>query len=246
VLPWLEHGLPDEDGASPTRHTGGRFTVAVVRYPTASNLDEFKALEQVAGVQWVNTVHRLNDADLLVLPGSKHVAADLAWLIRSGLAEARRERTHGGRRVLGICGGLQMLGERIEDPAGVDGSAEGLGLLRTTFRSSKQTARISTRFSHVPEPWSALSSKPLNGYEIRHGESMPTAAIVEALPNGRGFVAGSVLGVYPHGLFEQPELVAALAGKSPTRTLDQVFDELADAVESNLDVSALLEAVGIR
>jgi adenosylcobyric acid synthase len=248
VLPWLEHGLPDEDGASPTRDSGGRYTVAVVRYPTASNLDEFKALEQVAGVRWVDTAHRLNDADLVVLPGSKHVAADLAWLIRSGLAEAIQERARSGRRVLGICGGLQMLGERIEDPAGVDGPGEGLGLLplRTTFHSSKQTAPISTRFSDLPAHWSALSSKPLNGYEIRHGESVPTAVGVEALPNGRGFVAGPVLGVYPHGLFEQPELVAALVGKLPTRALDQVFDEIADAVESNLDVSALLEAVGFR
>src|SRR5205814_1588449 len=84
------------------------------------------ALEQVARVEWVTVPHELDGADLVVLPGSKHVAADLAWLRRTGLADAVAAHARSGRRVLGICGGLQMLGERLEDEAGVDGSAEGL------------------------------------------------------------------------------------------------------------------------
>jgi adenosylcobyric acid synthase len=76
VLPWLEHGLPDEDGAAAR---GGRGAiVAVVRYPTASNLDEFRQLEQVARVEWVTDPRAIDNADLVILPGSKHVIADLA------------------------------------------------------------------------------------------------------------------------------------------------------------------------
>src|SRR5579864_848219 len=247
VLPWFEHGLPDEDGAATPPRRQARAAVAVIRYPTASNLDEFKQLEQVADLRWVDEADAIDGVGLLILPGSKHVAADLAWLIRTGLAEAVHERVRRGGRVLGICGGMQMLGERVEDPAGVDGTADGLGLLplKTTFAASKQTERASTRFHPLPEPWAALGGKTFSGYEIRHGHTETTAAVTEALPQGRGFVHGSVLGIYLHGLFEQPDLVSAFFRKAPARSLEQAFDELADAVEASLDVDALLEEVGV-
>lgn len=245
VLPWLDHGLPDEDGAAAPRPLHDRRTVAIVRYPTASNLDEFKQLEQVAELRWAARPEETDGADLVILPGSKHVAADLAWLARTGLAEAVRERVESGRPVLGICGGMQMLGERVEDEAGVDGSAEGLALLplRTAFAASKQTEKTSTRFRPLAEPWAAVGGKTLTGYQIRHGQTRTTAPVAEALPEGLGFVEGPVLGIYVHGLFEQPELLRALFGESPRRSLDEAFDELADAVEEHLDVPALLHEV---
>jgi adenosylcobyric acid synthase len=248
VLPWLEHGLPDEDGAATPQPGNGRASVGVVRYPTASNLDEFKQLEQVADVSWLDETGAVDSADLLILPGSKHVVADLDWLTRSGLAGAVRERIRRGRRVLAICGGLQMLGEHIHDHAGVDGTADGLGLLplRTSFAASKQTNLTSTRFRRLPDPWTALSGKTFRGYEIHHGQTERTGAIAEALPEGRGFVAGPVLGIYLHGLFEQPELVSALFGAPPSHSLEQVFDELADAVEAHLDIDALLTEIEAR
>jgi adenosylcobyric acid synthase len=248
VLPWLDHGLPDEDGAAvPGRVEGGR-SVAIVRYPTASNLDEFKALEQLADVRWAAAADEIDGADLVVLPGSKHVAADLAWLARSGLAAAMRDRVASGLPVLAICGGMQMLGERIEDGAGVDGSAQGLGLLpiATTFARAKRAERIATRFRPLAEPWAALSGKALAGYEIRHGQSVATAPLAEALPDGLGFAKGSLLGVYPHGLFEQPELLAALFGAAPARSLERAFEGLADAVEKHIDIEALLRRGGIE
>jgi len=247
VLPWLDHGLPDEDGAAmPRRFEGGR-SVAVVRYPTASNLDEFKALEQVAKVRWAGTSREIDGADLVVLPGSKHVAADLAWLARSGLAAAVRDRVAAGLPVLGICGGMQMLGERIEAGDGVDGSAQGLGLLpiATTFARTKRAERIATRFATLAAPWAALSCKALVGYEVRHGQSAATGPVVEALPGGLGFARGPVLGVYPHGLFEQPELLAALFGAVPACSLERAFEGLADAVEEHIDLEALLRRGGI-
>jgi adenosylcobyric acid synthase len=247
VLPWLEHGLPDEDGAAMARCVEGGRSVAVVRYPTASNLDEFKALEQVAEVRWAGTSREIAGADLVVLPGSKHVAADLAWLARSGLAAAVCDRAAAGLPVLGICGGMQMLGERIEDGAGVDGSAQGLGLLpiATTFARTKRVERIATRFATLAVPWAALSGKALAGYEIRHGQSAATEPVAEALPGGLGFARGSVLGVYLHGLFEQPELLAALFGAVPAHSLERAFEGLADAVEEHIDLDALLRRGGI-
>src|SRR5205085_11586822 len=116
VMPWLQHGLPDEDGAGRPAPNLRLQRVAVVRYPTASNLDEFRLLEQVAQIVWAQTAAELDGAALVILPGSKHVARDLAWLRHTGLDAAITARAARGERVLAICGGLQLLGERIDDP----------------------------------------------------------------------------------------------------------------------------------
>jgi len=122
VVPWLRHRLPDEDGAFVTSAPARGRVVAVVRYPTASNLDELKPLEQVAHVRWARCTADLDGADLVLLPGSKHVTADLAWLRAVGIAQAVASSTV---PVIGICGGLQMLGCELTDEVGVDGNEIG-------------------------------------------------------------------------------------------------------------------------
>jgi adenosylcobyric acid synthase len=239
VVPRIEHGLPDEDGAAVAGRTGGRPIVAIVRYPMASNLDEFKALEQVADVVLAASPAQLDGADLVILPGSKHVAADLAWLRAGGFADALAHHP----RVLGICGGLQMLGERIEDPAGVDGRASGLGLLalHTTFAEDKATRRTTATFGALGAPWLGLAGLQVSGYEIRHGDTVAMDGAAVLAPD-LGFADGPVLGVYLHGLFEQPTFVRALLGAAPVRSLDEELDRLADAVAPHLDVDELLGA----
>jgi len=241
VLPFLAHGLPDEDGAAPPRPRPGLPRVCVVRYPTASNLDEFKLLEQVADVVWVSRPGELAEDALVVLPGSKHVAADLAWLRERGLADRINALAARDTRILGICGGLQMLGDRIDDPAGVDGNGHGLGLLpvRTRFDRQKRVERVSSTFGALPEPWVQLTGTDVNGYEIRHGEVVADANAIAALPDGRGFVAGSVLGVTFHGVLESSDVAAALVGRRPDTALDAVFDALADTVDEHLDMALL-------
>jgi adenosylcobyric acid synthase len=247
VLPWLEHGLPDEDGAGAPAARPGRPRVAIVRYPTCSNLDEFRMLEQIAQVVWVREPNDLDDADLVILPGSKHVAGDLDWLRRSGVDAAIESRVSDGGRLIGICGGLQLLGEQIEDPYAVDGSGEALNLLPliTTFARDKLTQRREARFASLAAPWQVLSGLNTGGYEIRHGRTRITGAVVTALPDGLGFARGPILGVYLHGLLEDPAVLKALIGEAPARSLANVFDELADAAERHLvleQVEALLGA----
>jgi adenosylcobyric acid synthase len=247
VLPQLAHGLPDEDGAQSPPLSGDRLRVAVVRYPTASNLDEFRPLEQVADLVWATAPADVAGAALVVLPGSKHVAADRAWLRAHGFDAELRARVAGGGRMLAICGGLQLAGERFDDPAGVDGSGAGLGLLplHTTFSADKLVRRQHAAFAELPEPWSGLSGVELAGYEIRHGASEPVAPLREAMPTGLGWVAGPVLAIYLHGLFEQESAVQRLFGAVPARSLDQTFDELADAVDEHLDMPSIAALAGV-
>jgi adenosylcobyric acid synthase len=247
LLPWLDHGLPDEDGAAAAPERRGAVRVAVVRYPTASNLDELKPLEQVADVVWAYAPADLAGTELVVLPGSKHVASDAAWLRSRGLDAAVSAAAAARIRVLGICGGLQLLGEELRDAGGVDGNGRGLGLLplRTVFAARKRTERIETAFAPLPAPWERLTGLSIAGYEIRHGETHPTAPLLEALPARRGYVSGYVLGVALHGLFEQPAIVDALLGAKPSRTLDDVFDDLADVVEARLELDLLAELAGV-
>jgi adenosylcobyric acid synthase len=246
LLPYVQHGLPDEDGAAAVTVRPGGPRVAVVRYPTASNLDELKPLEQLADLVWALAPADLAGADLIVLPGSKHVAGDLSWLRDRRLDVAIAAAAGGGVRVLGICGGLQLLGVELHDEAGVDGSARGLGLLpvRTVFGAHKLVERVDVAFSALPAPWSELSGLRLRGYEIRHGVTCAVGPVADSLPGGRGFVSGCVLGIAVHGAFEQPEIVAALLGAVPARMLEDVFDGLADLVEERLDVDYLAVLAG--
>jgi len=149
--------------------------------------------------------------------------------------------------VLGVCGGLQLLGERLEDPAGVDGEADGLGLLPlvTTFAAEKLTRRGEYRFRALAPPWRELSGLAFSGYEIRHGETRAAGEVATALPGGLGFARGSVLGVATHGLLESPAIVEALLGAAPAGRLDAVFDRLADAVDAHLDTQTLLDLTGV-
>jgi adenosylcobyric acid synthase len=182
-----------------------------------------------------------------VLPGSKHVAADRAWLTAHGFDEVLQSRVAHGGRLLAICGGLQLAGEHFDDPAGVDGSGAGLGLLplRTTFSAEKVVGRRRGAFAELPEPWSELSGVELEGYEIRHGASEAVSPLREAVPGGLGWVAGPVLAVYLHGLFEHQAAVRALLGAAPAQSLDQTFDELADAVDAHLDMDSVAALAGV-
>jgi adenosylcobyric acid synthase len=270
---WWQHGLPEEDGIFDDRSIASGAvtqTVAVIAYPRISNLDEFQPLKNVPGVclQWVRSpseISALKPTDWIILPGSKNTSGDLAWLRSQGLDAAVARHAGQGGAVLGICGGLQMLGEALIDPHGVDGNAPGLGLLPlvTVFAADKTVRHTRTRFaatmaelgaasvSAVHNPWSVLSGVEVSGYEIHHGQTQPHAAMQaagdvarEVVAEGLGWQnpAGNVLGLYLHGLFEDTAALQALFGarfNTPVPTLDSVFDGLADFIEKNFEPGAL-------
>ncbi|MEP7298463.1 MAG: cobyric acid synthase [Burkholderiales bacterium] len=249
VLPmWREHGLPEEDGVFDDEARGdpGGLVIAVVAYPRLSNLDEFQPLRMAPNVRlrWARTPAALEGADWIVLPGSKRTSGDLAWLRAQGLDAAIARHAAAGRRVLGVCGGLQMLGLSLRDPHGVDGSARGLGLLPLTthFDQGKLLCRTQARVEALDGEWAALSGIVIDGYEIRHGRTDAASGTAVALRNASGdaigWQRGSVLGLYIHGLFESPAAMQALFG-ARVRTLDAVFDGLADFIDEHFEPTVL-------
>ena len=259
---WWQHGLPEEDGVFDDRsRASGQITktVAVVVYPRISNLDEFQALKNVPGVclKWVRSPSELaglEAADWVILPGSKHTSGDLAWLRAQRLDQAIAAHAWRGGAVLGICGGLQMLGEALIDPHGIDGNAPGLGLLPvvTVFEEAKTVQHREAMFTDLRGAWRGLSGVAVQGYEIHHGQTAPHPAMAAAgdiahpvMPAGLAWqnAAGNVLGLYLHGMFEDPRVLAALFGAAAP-TLDSVFEGLADYIDQHFQPGVLPSLIG--
>jgi len=270
---WWHHGLPEEDGVFDDRSVAKgavNLTVAVIAYPRISNLDEFQPLKNIPGLrlQWVRSPSELAGlaaTDWIILPGSKHTSGDLAWLRAQGLDAAIARHAGQGRAVLGVCGGLQMLGEALIDTHGIDGNAPGLGLLPlvTVFAQDKTVRHTTTRFSAprvdsgvplpngTPSRWATLAGVSVRGYEIHHGQTQQHVAMAKAgdvaravLPDGLGWVnaQGNVMGVYLHGLFEDANALQALFGaqlQGPVPTLETVFDGLADYISAHFEPGVL-------
>jgi adenosylcobyric acid synthase len=255
---WWQHGLPEEDGVFADRSVAAGVvsqTIAVVAYPRISNLDEFQPLKNVPGVRlvWARGPTDVAGADWIILPGSKHTSGDLAWLRAQGLDRAIAAHAAQGGAVLGICGGLQMLGEALIDPHGIDGNGPGLGLLPlvTVFDAVKTVQRKSASFGSLCGPWSALSGVAMQGYEIHHGQTAQHPAMAAGgdvaqavMPDALAWqnAAGNVLGLYLHGLFEDPAALHALFGAAAP-TLDSVFDGLADYIERHFEPGVLRSLV---
>ena len=254
---WWQHGLPEEDGVFDDRsrsHGVVAKTIAVVAYPRISNLDEFQPLKNVPGVRlvWARSPADCVGADWIILPGSKATSADLAWLREQGLDRAVAQHAAEGGTVLGVCGGLQMLGEALVDPEGVEpmglGNAPGLGLLPlvTAFDAQKTVRHTRTTFQSLTGAWAALSGVDVEGYEIHHGQTAQHPAMAAAGDVAREAspglawqnAAGNVLGIYLHGLFEDPSVLQALFG-ARVPTLETVFEGLADYIEQHFSPGVL-------
>ena len=258
VLPYL-HGMHlDAEDAIKTeqgnRAEGERLRVVVPVLPRISNHTDFDVLRAHPQVdlQFIGPGMRIPPADLIVLPGTKNVQADLDWLVREGWAPRIARHLRYGGKLIGICGGMQMLGTRLHDPRGLEGapgSQPGLGLLdyETTLESAKQLRQVRGRLIE--------SGARISGYEIHMGVSAgpalarPAIQFDDGRPDGAVSDDGQVLATYLHGLFEEPQACAALlawAGLSSPAPVDYAalreasIDRLADALSEHLRIDRLL------
>jgi len=223
----------------------GNPRVAAFRYPRLANFDDLDPLAGEIGVRFVQPGEALpGGIDLAVLPGSKNTRADLAFLLAQGWDIDIRAHLRRGGRVLGLCGGFQMLGNRVSDPQGVEGppgSSAGLGLLDidTALTAEKRTAPVRT-------------AEGFAGYEIHMGRSSGPGLArpflhLDGRPEGAVSEDGLVFGTYCHGLFAHDgfrarflERLGAERRRAYEAEIDAVLDGLADHLEAHLDLDRLL------
>lgn len=239
VVPMLPHELPDEEGGTVRSNApNGSPTVAVVAFPYGSNIDEFHLLGHVAQLSFTSDAEVIGRSDVVILPGSKHVAADMDWLRTTGLADLLSARIAAGGTTIGVCGGAMILGERVDDPHGVEGATTSLGALPiVTTMARDKTVRSTTLRPHGLEGgFAALNGLEIAGYEIRNGVTSVDGDLIDE----PGCVArASVFATTVHGIFESPDVLEALFGRRPEPVLEKTFDLLAAAVEEHLDTDWL-------
>ena len=258
AVPYLEDLLlPEEDApyafiegeTGPAVEVAPRLRVGAVHYPRASNIADVDPLvaDPAVDFAWLRDPAELAGLDLVILPGSKAVAADLAWLRDRRWVPALERHLRYGGRLLGICGGLQMLGRCVLDPHGVEGPVETPGLgwldLQTEIRPRKLVRQVAG-----PAKWP--EEVEFSGYEIRHGDS-------EADPALHPFSARSddhqILGTHIHGLLDRAGFRRSLlrhwlswetshAEDHDTRWFRDL-DRLADTLRDHLELAVLVNRV---
>ena len=269
VLPYIHRlHIEAEDSLSRSQfsevtHSRSALKIAVIIYPRMSNHTDFDVLRMHDQIdcQFVKNVDDFNGADLMILPGSKHVRADLAWLRDKGWQAVIHRHLRLGGKIIGICGGYQMLGNKVHDPKGVEsvaGSSLGLSLLnmQTTLQSKKTLRNVSGVC--------LVSNTAIKGYEIHAGISegddlqRPLFSLIregddkhcnEGASNGDNTVQGS----YVHGVFDEPEYLQRLmmwAGASKAKIFDYPayretqIERLATEVEQAWPIADVLNLLG--
>lgn len=266
VVPYAKLDIDDEDSLSERlEHTGGPALLdfAVIRLPRLSNFTDFAALSRIpgVGVRYVDSPKQLEGADLILLPGTKNTMGDLKWLRESGM-EAQILKLHAaGTVVFGVCGGYQMMGQRISDPENSEGGGamRGMELLptETVFRADKTTVQARGRIGNIEGVLSALSGTETTGYEIHMGDTklLSGAKPLQLLWRGDkqledGCQAANAYGTYLHGVFDDAavasHLIKALAAHKgvtldteacdAARYKEEQYDKLAAIVRNALDM----------
>lgn len=270
VIPMEKIDVDDEDSLSDRLNqktiTEG-IDVAVIRLPHISNFTDFSAFELMDGVslRYVTDKKELGDPDLILLPGTKNTMGDMEWLIESGLEGAiiRAART---TRVIGICGGFQLLGKEMHDPDGVEhgGDMRGLGLLdtKTIFKEAKTRTRIHGHISEEHNIYN-LDNLSVEGYEIHMGttenlgEAIPMITLEDGRTDAYMTKDGRVWGSYLHGIFDNEDLVFALVqdimkekGINPAENHLSIaeykeiqYNKLADLIRNSLDMDAIYKVL---
>jgi len=264
VVPYLPKlGLPEEDSVTfktaksqSANAETEKVDIALIDLPHISNFTDFDSLgiEPDVTVRIVRSREELGRPDAVILPGSKHVVGDLAHLQNSGLADAIAELAHEGRtEIVGICGGYQMLGRRIEDPRCIESNGEpvealGLLALSTVMEPEKTLKRVASRH--------AESGLALRGYEIHHGRSACAESLTPLVLREDGEVigvgCGLVWGSYLHGIFDADPFrrwfidrlrmrrgLKAVGRVIAVYDLQESFDRLAAVVRERLDMKQI-------
>lgn len=262
VVPYIKCDIEDEDSLSEKLENGskGIIDIVVIRLPKISNFTDFDVFSQYEGVsvRYVSKCSELSEPDMIIIPGTKSTISDMKWLRESGLEAAVKKCVSKGVPLFGICGGYQMLGERITDSAGAEGGGaiDGMGLLKccTDFFAEKTRRRTEGVFVEVDGAFSCLTGSHFSGYEIHMGK---TVSEETPLLSCGGAQIGNVYGCYIHGIFDSAEVSECIVkvlferkgieysgGKTDRKTYKEMqFDILADGVRNSLDMKLIYNII---
>lgn len=261
VLPYL-HGfhLEAEDSVKTDQvidESQQRINIVVPVFPHISNhtdLDALRLHPQV-NLQYIATDMQKPEADLIILPGSKSVQSDLAWLRQQGWQEHINKHLRYGGKLIGICGGYQMLGNKLHDPHGIEGNiktSDGLALLdfETTIEKQKELKLVEGTFCS-----DRIDNVKVSGYEIHMGVSKGSALnkpLIQLPDKADGAVSddNQIIGTYLHGLFDQTSALSTLlswAGLNESNHFDyeqlreQELERLAEEMQQHIDIELILK-----
>lgn len=263
VVPYGHFMIDDEDSLSERfeNKTVNVIDIAVVRFPRISNFTDFNVFECIDGVsvRYVNNVSEIGNPDMIILPGSKNTVADLLWMRENGIEAAVKKSKC---PIFGICGGYQMLGEKITDTDGVEngGSVRGMGLLpmETEFKTEKTRTIVNGVFENMTGTLKSLNGTEFEGYEIHMGKSEFSVPCMTKLSNGKqdGISQGDVYGSYVHGIFDKcaDKIIKCLCDKkgidsTKIKSIDMAelkereYDRLADMVRESLDMDLIYKII---
>lgn len=273
VVPWMDVELEDEDSVTERfrRQSGkGDIDVAVIKLRHISNFTDFQSLALQPGcrLRYAESAGDLEHADLIVIPGTKNTIEDLIDLRNRGLDKAIVRHARSGKMVVGICGGYQMLGNRLMDPGHTESGVpetSGFGLLDmdVVFEREKQTAQVSGTVECLSGWPAKYNGVTMDGYEIHAGKSVygPGAVpwlTVSGQPDGVMNPQGNVMGTYLHGLFDDGQWFSAVASQirrlrgesdrsfapvSFEEFREKEFDRIAAIVRSSVDMDAVYRII---
>ena len=215
VLPYFDHKIEEEDSANEEsfgKYGKGSVEVSVIKLPHMSNFNDFDPfkLNDNFTLEFINESNDLKNPHILIIPGSKNTISDLLYLKNNGFFEKIKDLKEKGTLIIGICGGMQILGNLIKDPNSIESAvteAVGIGLLEieTILEKEKTTNQFSGQTKSVF--LDVEMGFQLNGYEIHQGVSVGQGAFLESNGNNIGFANGNVIGTYLHGVFDDGKLL---------------------------------------
>lgn len=276
VVPYTQADIEEEDSLSERLlKAGGKVApidIAVIRMPRISNYTDFMLLENhpLASLRYVKRKEELGSPDMILLPGTKNTMGDLLWMRQNGLEGAVLKAAEAGTVIFGICGGYQMLGERLKDPEGIEngGTLRGMGLLpmETVFTGEKRRTRVTGTFTKAEGTLKALCGLSFEGYEIHMGETTYLGGdamnelydFVGKETSQDGCARGNVYGTYVHGILDTDQIIGKIlselarqkgvsldieSGMDLREYKETQYDLLADVLREHMDMEAVYRAM---
>ncbi len=267
VIPYVKLDIEEEDSLgikSFNMKKDSKIRISVIKLKHISNFTDMNALDQHSdiNIKYVTKASELGDEDMIIIPGSKNTIEDMKDLSDRGISEKILRSAKNGTVIFGICGGFQILGQKIKDPDNVESGIKeiaGLGLLdmETVMFRDKTTIQYDGKLSNTAGILDGADGINVKGYEIHQGKSSVNSGKENVVLGNeaevKGAVKGNIIGTYLHGIFDNSEFTSFLLNKIRTgKGFDEVgehfdfqqfkekeYDKLADVLRNNLNISEI-------